>query len=81
MLYFPEKLSTPIQRRYVCTSILLLARIVLINETLYTVDYKADGQQYKFETLHVEDLFDVLVFKGADAVSGSTPLEFVKNSD
>jgi len=51
------------------------------NETLYTVDYTADGQQYKFETLHVEDLFDVLVLKGADAVSGSTPLEFVKNGD
>ena len=51
------------------------------NETLYTVDYTADGKQYKFETLHVEDLFDVLLLKGADAVSGSTPLEFVKNSD
>jgi uncharacterized protein YdeI (BOF family) len=51
------------------------------NETLYTIDYTADGQQYKFDTLHIEDLFDVLVLKGADAVSGSTPLEFVKNGD
>lgn len=51
------------------------------NETLYTVDYTADGQQYKFETLHVEDLFDVLVLKGADSVSGATPLEFVTNAE
>ena len=49
------------------------------NETLYTVDYTAGGNQYKFETLHIEDLFDVLLLKGTDADSGATPIGFQKN--
>lgn len=48
------------------------------NETLYTVDYTADGQNYKFETLHIEDLFDKLILSGADAESGATPITFNK---
>lgn len=48
------------------------------NETLYTVDYTADGKNYKFETLHVEDLFDKLILQGSDAESGATPIGFYK---
>ncbi len=46
------------------------------NETLYTVDYTAGGQNYKFETLHIEDLFDKILLKGTDAASGATPIGF-----
>lgn len=46
------------------------------NETLYTVDYTAGGQNYKFETLHIEDLFDKILLTGTDAASGATPIGF-----
>lgn len=46
------------------------------NETLYTVDYTAGGQNYKFETLHIEDLFDKILLKGTDATSGATVIGF-----
>lgn len=48
------------------------------NETLYTVDYTADGKNYKFETLHIEDLFDKLLLQGTDADTGATPIGFHK---
>ena len=48
------------------------------NETLYTVDYTADGQNYKFETLHIEDLFEKILLQGTDASTGATPIGFAK---
>ena len=46
------------------------------NQTLYTVEFVADGETYAIRTLHVEDLFNVLYLKGTDAVSGATPVSF-----
>ena len=46
------------------------------NQTLYTVEFVADGQTYAIRTLHVEDLFNVLYLKGTDAVSGATVVSF-----
>lgn len=49
------------------------------NETLYTVEFVADGVRNKFETLHIEDLFEVLYLTGTqdtDAASGATPVAF-----
>ena len=48
------------------------------NETLYTVDYTADGQNYKFETLHIEDLFEKILLQETDASTGATPIGFAK---
>lgn len=53
------------------------------NETLHTVEFVADGNTYSFETLHVEDLFEVLYLTGAaddtaDAASGATVVAFEK---
>ena len=53
------------------------------NETLHTVEFVADGNTYSFETLHVEDLFEVLYLTGAaddtaDAASGATVVAFAK---
>ena len=46
------------------------------NQTLYTVEFVADGVTYAIRTLHVEDLFNVLYLTGTDAVSGATPVSF-----
>ena len=46
------------------------------NQTLYTVEFVADGETYAIRTLHVEDLFNVLYLTGTDAVSGATPVSF-----
>ncbi len=46
------------------------------NETLYTVDYTADGQNYKFETLHIEDLFEKILLQGTDGTTGATVIGF-----
>ena len=46
------------------------------NQTLYTVEFVADGETYVIRTLHVEDLFNVLYLKGTDAVSGATVVSF-----
>ena len=46
------------------------------NQTLYTVEFVADGETYAIRTLHVEDLFNVLYLKGTDAVSGATVVSF-----
>ena len=48
------------------------------NETLYTVEFTADGQSYRHTTLHVEDLLNdkVIYLVGMDGVSGATPLSF-----
>ncbi len=51
-------------------------------ETLHTVEFVADGSTYSFETLHVEDLFEILYLVGAedtvDATSGATVVAFEK---
>ncbi len=48
------------------------------NETLYTVEFMADGETYTHTTLHVEDLLnDKLIYLvGMDGVSGATVLSF-----
>ena len=46
------------------------------NQTLYTVEFVADGVTYAIKTLHIEDLFEVLYLTGADATSGATPMAF-----
>ena len=48
------------------------------NETLFTVEYVADGQTYAHKTLHVEDLLKdkVVYLVGVDGVSSATPLSF-----
>lgn len=46
------------------------------NETLYTVDFTAGGENYKFETLHIEDLFEKILLQGTDASTGATPIGF-----
>ena len=48
------------------------------NETLFTVEYVADGQTYAHKTLHVEDLLKdkVVYLVGIDGVSSATPLSF-----
>ena len=48
------------------------------NETLYTVEFVADGQTYDHTTLHVEDLLNdkVIYLVGIDGVSSATPLSF-----
>ena len=46
------------------------------NQTLYTVEFVADGETYAIRTLHVEDLFNVLYLKGTDAMSGATVVSF-----
>lgn len=48
------------------------------NETLYTVEFVADGQTYNHTTLHVEDLLNdkVIYLVGIDGVSSATPLSF-----
>ena len=45
-------------------------------ETLYTVEFVADGQTYSIKTLHIEDLFKVLYLTGTDEVSGATAVSF-----
>ena len=48
------------------------------NETLYTVEYTADGETYSHTTLHVEDqlLDKVIYLVGLDGVSSATSLSF-----
>ena len=48
------------------------------NETLFTIEYVADGQTYAHQTVHVEDLlFDKVIYLvGVDGVSGATVLSF-----
>ena len=48
------------------------------NETLYIVEFVADGQTYDHTTLHVEDLLNdkVIYLVGIDGVSSATPLSF-----
>ena len=48
------------------------------NETLYTVEFVADGQTYNHTTLHVEDLLNdkIIYLVGIDGVSSATPLSF-----
>lgn len=46
------------------------------NETLYTVEFVADGNTYSIQTLHVEDMFNVLYLTGTDATSGATAVSF-----
>ena len=46
-------------------------------ETLYTVEFATESNAYRFETLHVEDLFQVLYLTGADEVSSATAVSFV----
>lgn len=48
------------------------------NETLYTVEYAADGETYSHTTLHVEDqlLDKVIYLVGLDGVSSATSLSF-----
>lgn len=48
------------------------------NETLFTVEFVADGQTYSHTTLHVEDLLNdkVVYLVGIDGVSSATPLSF-----
>lgn len=46
------------------------------NETLYTVEYVADGKEYSHGTLHVEDLTEIIYLIGVDGVSSATPLSF-----
>ena len=48
------------------------------NETLYTVEFVADGQTYTHTTLHVEDLLNdkVIYLIGLDGVSSATALSF-----
>ncbi len=48
------------------------------NETLYTVEYVADGETYSHTTLHVEDqlLDKVIYLVGIDGVSSATSLSF-----
>ena len=48
------------------------------NETLYTVEYSADGETYSHTTLHVEDqlLDKVIYLVGVDGVSSATHLSF-----
>lgn len=46
------------------------------NQTLYTVEFVADGVTYAIKTLHVEDLFNVLYLTGVDATSGATAVTF-----
>lgn len=45
-------------------------------QTLYTVEFVADGTTYSIQTLHVEDLFNVLYLTGTDATSGATAVSF-----
>ncbi|MCM1148680.1 MAG: hypothetical protein NC319_01155 [Butyricicoccus sp.] len=49
-------------------------------ETLHTVEFVADGNTYSIETLHAEDLFEVLYLVGrrgaVDATSGATVAAF-----
>lgn len=61
-----EQVQVPVEGYYLHTP----------NQTLYTVEYVAEGETYMHQTLHVEDLFNVLYLKGADAVSGATVLGF-----
>ena len=46
------------------------------NQTLYTVEFVADGVTYSIKTLHVEDMFNVLYLTGTDATSGATAVSF-----
>ena len=48
------------------------------NETLYTVEFVADGQTYDHTTLHVEDLLNdkVIYLVGIDGVSSATFVSF-----
>ncbi len=46
------------------------------NETLYTVEFTADGKTYKHETLHVEDLFEKVLLGIKNLISGATPIGF-----
>ena len=46
-------------------------------QTLYTVEFVADGTTYSIQTLHVEDLFNVLYLTGADVASGATAVSFL----
>lgn len=48
------------------------------NETLYTVEFVADGQTYTHTTLHVEDLLNdkVIYLVGLDGVTSATALSF-----
>ena len=48
------------------------------NETLYTVEFVADGATYTHTTLHVEDLLNdkVIYLVGVDGVSSATALSF-----
>ena len=48
------------------------------NETLFTVEFVADGQTYDHTTLHVEDLLNdkIIYLVGIDGVSSATPLSF-----
>ena len=46
------------------------------NETLYTVEFTVDGKTYKHETVHIEDLFEVILLGTEDMVSGATPIGF-----
>lgn len=61
-----EQIQVNVSGRYLLTP----------NQTLYTVEFVADGQTYAIRTLHVEDLFEVLYLTGADAVAGATPVAF-----
>ena len=45
-------------------------------ETLYTVEFVADGTTYNIQTLHIEDSFNVLYLTGTDATSGATAVSF-----
>ena len=46
-------------------------------QTLYTVEFVADGTTHSIQTLHVEDLFNVLYLTGTDATSGATAVSFL----
>ena len=46
------------------------------NKTKYTIDFTADGKNYKFETLSVEDLPSTISLIGPDNTTGATPIRF-----
>lgn len=46
------------------------------NETLYTVEFTVDGETYRHETVHVEDLFEKILLGTEDMTTGATPIGF-----
>lgn len=45
-------------------------------ETLHTVEFVSGGDTYSIQTLHVEDMFNVLYLTGVDTNAGATAVSF-----